>query len=123
MPPPASDVSRARQAEKQRSRVHVRAWPAAAENALAALGKWNVGARLHELRMPTLVICGDPDRSISLDQAFALAQGIAGGRLCIAPGCAHNVRLERPGFFATAVREFLLERSLATAQRRLRRTA
>jgi pimeloyl-ACP methyl ester carboxylesterase len=83
---------------------------AAAEKALAALGKWNVGARLNELRMPTLVICGDRDRSISLDQACALAQDITDSRLCIAPGCAHNVHLERPAFFAHAVREFLLER-------------
>ena len=82
---------------------------AAADKALTALGKWNVGARLGELKMPTLVICGDRDRSISLDQAVALSEGIKGSRLCIAPGCAHNVHLERPGFFVHAVREFLLE--------------
>ena len=81
----------------------------AADRALGALGKWNVGARLGELKMPTLVICGDRDRSISLDQAVALAEGIKGSRLCIAPGCAHNVHLERPEFFSHAVREFLLE--------------
>jgi 2-hydroxy-6-oxonona-2,4-dienedioate hydrolase len=81
----------------------------AADRAIAALGKWNVGARLGELQMPTLVICGDRDRSISLDQAFALSQGIKSSRLCIAPGCAHNVHLERPEFFAHTVREFLLE--------------
>jgi pimeloyl-ACP methyl ester carboxylesterase len=80
----------------------------AADKALTALGKWNVGARLGELQMPTLVICGDRDRSISLDQAVALSQGIKSSRLCIAPGCANNVHLERPEFFAQTVREFLL---------------
>lgn len=81
----------------------------AADLAMAALETWNVGARLGELKMPTLVICGDRDKSISLDQAVALAEGIKGSRLCIAPGCAHNVHLERPEFFAHAVREFLAE--------------
>jgi 2-hydroxy-6-oxonona-2,4-dienedioate hydrolase len=83
---------------------------AAADKALAAVGKWNVSARLSELQMPTLVICGDRDRSISLDQAVALSQGIKSSRLCIAPGCAHNVHLELPDFFAQSVREFLHER-------------
>ena len=80
----------------------------AADKALAALGTWNVGARLSELKMPTLVICGDRDRSISLDQAVALSAGIKGSQLCIAPGCAHNVHLESPEFFALTVRDFLL---------------
>ena len=82
---------------------------AAAESALAGLAKWNVSTRLSALRVPTLVLCGDRDRSISLDQAFALSDRIAGSRLCIAPGCAHNVHLESPEFFNQVVGDFLAE--------------
>ena len=82
---------------------------AAADNALGALATWNVSAQLKDIKVPTLVICGDRDRSISLDQAVALSDGISTSRLCIVPGCAHNVHLERPEFFAQAVRDFLLE--------------
>jgi len=82
---------------------------AAADKAEAAFAKWNVGARLGELKVSTLVICGDRDRSISLDQAIALSERIKGSRLCIAPGCAHNVHLEDPEFFNQVVGDFLAE--------------
>jgi pimeloyl-ACP methyl ester carboxylesterase len=80
----------------------------AAVKALRAVGRWDVRGRLAELKMPTLVVCGDRDRSISLDQALALREGIAGSQLCIAPGCAHNVHLENPELFSRVVRDFLL---------------
>jgi pimeloyl-ACP methyl ester carboxylesterase len=80
----------------------------AAVKALRAVRAWDVRARLAELKMPTLVLCGDRDRSISLDQAYALREGIAESQLCIAPGCAHNVHLESPELFGQVVRDFLL---------------
>jgi pimeloyl-ACP methyl ester carboxylesterase len=83
----------------------------AAITALGAVKRWDVRSRLAELKMPTLVISGDRDRSISLDQAFALREGIAGSQLCIVPGCAHNVHLEKPELFSQVVREFLLARA------------
>jgi pimeloyl-ACP methyl ester carboxylesterase len=82
--------------------------PEAAVKALRAVRVWDVRSRLAELKMPTLVLCGDRDRSISLDQAFALREGIEGSQLCIAPGCAHNVHLESPELFSQVVRDFLL---------------
>ena len=80
----------------------------AAVKALAGVMKWDVRDRLKELKMPTLVLCGDRDRSSAPDQAFALWEGIEGSQLCIAPGCAHNVHLEKPEFFNQVVRDFLL---------------
>ena len=81
-----------------------------AEAAIAALTgvlQWDVRDRLHELRMPVLVICGDSDRSCAPDLAYALWTGIENSQLCIAPGCAHCVHLENPEFFNRAVTEFL----------------
>jgi pimeloyl-ACP methyl ester carboxylesterase len=80
----------------------------AAVKALRGVKRWDVRSRLGELKMPTLILCGDRDRSISLDQAYALKEGIASSQLCIAPGSAHNVHLEKPELFSQVVRDFLL---------------
>jgi pimeloyl-ACP methyl ester carboxylesterase len=58
--------------------------------------------------MPTLVIGGDRDRSIALAQLIQLRDGIRGAALCVAPDCAHNVHLEKPGLFNRVVGDFLL---------------
>ena len=78
-----------------------------AVRALGALREWDVYERLAELRLPVLVICGDRDRSTAPDQSYRLHEAIADSALCVLPGCAHNVHLERPELFATIVLEFL----------------
>ncbi|MFT5173619.1 MAG: 2-hydroxy-6-oxonona-2,4-dienedioate hydrolase [Gammaproteobacteria bacterium] len=78
-----------------------------AVRALGALREWDVYERLGELRMPVLVICGDRDRSTAPDESYRLHEAIAGSQLCVLPGCAHNVHLERPELFAAIVLEFL----------------
>jgi pimeloyl-ACP methyl ester carboxylesterase len=83
---------------------------ASAEAALAALravDKWDVRPRLAELRMPTLVLTGDRDRSTPPDEAFALWRGLPDARLCIAPNCAHAVHLDSPALFNAVLGEFL----------------
>lgn len=79
----------------------------AAVRALRALARWDVCARLGELSMPVLVICGDRDRSTAPDQSYRLFEGIPDARLCVVPGCAHNVHLERPEIFSSVVLDFL----------------
>ena len=78
-----------------------------AVRALRALGTWEVCERLGEVSVPTLVICGDSDRSTPPDQSYRLWEGISDSRLCIVPGCAHNVHLERPELFSSIVLDFL----------------
>ena len=79
----------------------------AAIRALRAMAEWDVSERLGEVSVPALVICGDRDRSTAPDQSYRLWEGIAGSRLCIVPGCAHNVHLERPELFSDIVLDFL----------------
>lgn len=78
-----------------------------AVRALRALSQWDVGERLGELSLPVLAICGDRDRSTAPDQSYRLWAGIANSQLCVVPGCAHNVHLERPELFTAIVLEFL----------------
>jgi pimeloyl-ACP methyl ester carboxylesterase len=75
---------------------------------LRAIPRFDVRARLGEIDMPTLVIGGDRDRSVALAQLIQLQVGIRGAQLCIAPGCAHNVHLEKPDLFNRVVGDFLL---------------
>ena len=79
----------------------------AAIRALRAMAEWDVSERLGEVSVPALVICGDRDRSTAPDQSWRLWEGIPDSRLCIVPGCAHNVHLERPELFSDIVLDFL----------------
>lgn len=78
-----------------------------AEQALRAVAAWDSRARTSSITMPTLVMCGDRDRSGPPAIALQLWGRIADADLCIVPHCAHNVHLERPDLFVRLVREFL----------------
>lgn len=74
---------------------------------LKAMPQWAVTERLKELAAPTLVICGEQDRSYSIDSVVQLARDIKTAQLCLIPGCAHNLHLEKPDLFNQVVGEFL----------------
>jgi pimeloyl-ACP methyl ester carboxylesterase len=81
---------------------------AAAIACLRAISRWDISARLGEIKMPTLVIGADRDRSIAPAQLMQLWAGIKDAQLCIAPGCAHNLHLEKPELFNRVLGDFLL---------------
>ena len=97
---------------------------------MQAPGRWDVRERLGEVSAPTFVIRGDWDRPTAPDQSCRLRDGIQGSRLCIVPGCAHNVHRERQELFSAIVLDFLAggvrnraRRRLTAEARRPRRTA
>ena len=59
------------------------------------------------LRHPTLVLVGDDDM-VRLSHTVALYEALPAGRLCVVPGASHAVVMERPGFVAAVIEEFLL---------------
>ncbi|MBA3330990.1 MAG: alpha/beta fold hydrolase [Actinobacteria bacterium] len=65
------------------------------------------GARLGEVRAPTLVLVGDADMPDMLTISERLESGIAGARRVVLPGVAHMVNLERPERFTELVLAFL----------------
>lgn len=62
---------------------------------------------LREIRVPTLVVCGDEDVITPPAEARAMAEGIAGATLSIIPKCGHLPSVETPAAFAEVVRAFL----------------
>jgi 3-oxoadipate enol-lactonase len=64
---------------------------------------------LREVRVPTLVVCGDEDALTPMAEAEALQRGIAGSRLAAIPKAGHLANLENPAAFNEALQGFLAE--------------
>jgi 3-oxoadipate enol-lactonase len=63
--------------------------------------------RQAEIRVPTLVMIGDLDESVTQVMADAMEAGIPGARKVVFPGVAHMVSMERPEEFTRHVLDFL----------------
>lgn len=72
-----------------------------------ACNVFDVSARLGEIQMPTLVICGSDDRMTPLRYSQYLVDNIPGARLEAIPGAGHMVMLEQPQAVAAKLGEFL----------------
>jgi pimeloyl-ACP methyl ester carboxylesterase len=81
---------------------------------MRAMQKWTSLDRLVELRVPTLVIVGDKDRSTKPSDSVVLWENIAGSQLCVLPGCAHGAHAEKPDLFNKVICDFLIEHTVAT---------
>ena len=64
---------------------------------------------LREVRVPTLVVCGDEDVLTPMAEAETLQRGIAGSRLAAIPQAGHLANLENPAVFNRVLQEFLAE--------------
>jgi pimeloyl-ACP methyl ester carboxylesterase len=62
---------------------------------------------LREIRVPTLVVCGEEDGLTPVSEAQAMQQAIAGSRLEVLPRAGHLASLENPPAFQAAVTSFL----------------
>jgi pimeloyl-ACP methyl ester carboxylesterase len=70
---------------------------------------FDVMARLGEIELPTLVLCGSEDQMTPPKYAQYLAAGIAGARLEMLDGAGHMAPAERPAAMAEALADFLDE--------------
>jgi 3-oxoadipate enol-lactonase len=87
----------------------------------AAARAHDAGARLAEIRAPTLVLHGEEDQILPLDNGQRLVDGIAGARFVPVPGGAHAFPTDVPGSTRELV-SFLLEHSPRRAGSAARRT-
>ncbi len=60
----------------------------------------------HDITVPTLIIWGDEDRFIPVQNGERLRRDIPGSRLIVISGCGHNPHEERPAETFAAIAEF-----------------
>ena len=74
---------------------------------LVACNSFDCMARLGEISLPTLIICGAEDRLTPVKYSQYLHDHIAGSTLRIIPGAGHYVFREQPQAFNSAIEEWL----------------
>jgi pimeloyl-ACP methyl ester carboxylesterase len=62
---------------------------------------------LAQITVPTLVVTGEEDDLIPVDESRKMAAGIKGAKLVIIPGAGHLANLEQPEAFNAALNAFL----------------
>ena len=67
----------------------------------------NMKDELWQVKLPTLIIWGEHDKSYAWSQIEQLWRTIPGASLAVVPGCAHAVHLEKPGLFNLLLADFL----------------
>ena len=72
-----------------------------------AIPKIDVTARLQELKLPALVICGEQDPATPPPMARDIVQALPGAKLALIPQAAHLSNIEQPGAFNRALAGFL----------------
>ncbi len=81
--------------------------PKAAVAALEAMEVWDGRPALPTLKMPTLIIWGDTDRSYRWPQVETLWQSLPDVRLAVIPNASHAAHLEKPKLFYAILDDFL----------------
>ena len=75
---------------------------------------------LHAITAPALVVSGDRDPFVPVDQAWRLVRQLHNGRLLVAPDCGHEVMSQRAAIVNQALPDFYRSTE-ATARTRIHR--
>ncbi|WP_439892957.1 alpha/beta fold hydrolase (plasmid) [Ralstonia sp. 25C] len=78
-----------------------------ARAAIVSLNKSDTRQHLADIKLPTLVVCGEEDVITPPSESRILAQGIPNASLLLVPDAGHFPMLEKPAAFNTALRAFL----------------
>ena len=81
--------------------------PAAQLNDLRTCDRFDVMARLGEIKLPVLLICGTEDVMTPVKYHQFLAESLPGARLVIIPDTTHYVFTEKPAEVNQALKEFV----------------
>jgi 3-oxoadipate enol-lactonase len=81
--------------------------PATFHGACDALASLDIRDQLKTVTAPVLVLVGEQDEATPPAMSRELADGIAGARLEVLPGCAHVPQLQAPEVFMRAIRPFI----------------
>ncbi|MCK6555379.1 alpha/beta hydrolase [Candidatus Binatia bacterium] len=81
--------------------------PQTAQNAMAGMFGWSTYDRLPEIAAPALIVHGDADVLIPVENAHILKERIPGAELYIVPGAGHGYPAQDPVGVHAVVTEFL----------------
>ncbi len=81
--------------------------PAVTLNDLLCCDKFDIMARVHEIKLPTLLICGSEDEMTPVKYTKYLADKIEGASQVTIDGATHMVAMEKPGEVNQAIESFL----------------
>jgi len=81
--------------------------PAVLLNDMLCCDRFDIMDRVHEIRLPTLALCGSEDIMTPLKYTKYLAGKIEGARVVIIEGGTHMVFAEQPGAVNQAIEDFL----------------
>ena len=81
--------------------------PATAQNAMAGLFGWSSYERLPQIKAPTLIVHGDHDVLIPVENARVLAERIPGATLHIVEGAGHGYPAQDPVGVHQLITDFL----------------
>ncbi|HUF82067.1 MAG TPA: alpha/beta fold hydrolase [Burkholderiales bacterium] len=76
--------------------------------AMRGMQRWSAKDRLKLLKVPTLVVVGDKDRSTKPAESFEIWQLVPGAQLCVIPDAAHGLHMEKPELFNRVLLDFVL---------------
>lgn len=92
-----------------RKPLRVENWDRALWEHTRATSAPQLADRLHEISVPTLVISGQADQIVPVENSRQLAADIPGAALVIIPACGHVPQEECPQAFMLAVDQFMRE--------------
>lgn len=81
--------------------------PETAQNAMAGIVGWTTYDRLPTLSAPTLIVHGDQDVIIPVQNAYVLKERIPGAQLHIVPGAGHGYPAQEPVAVHQRIIDFL----------------
>lgn len=81
---------------------------------LAAILHHDTRARLGDLSVPTLIVSGDADVIVPVENSRILLDALPQSRLVVLPNVGHALNHEATGALGAAVRSFLLEPAVTT---------
>jgi pimeloyl-ACP methyl ester carboxylesterase len=92
---------------RYRQNIQVARWERALWELIRTSHALNLEGFLETIRMPTLVLTGEHDRTVSAEESVRLARALPNADLVTIAACGHLPHEEQPTAFLEAVRAFL----------------
>ncbi len=86
--------------------------PAVMLSDLLCCDKFDIMNRVHEIKLPTLIIVGTQDVSTPVKYSQYLQNKITGSKLVIIEGATHNIMIDKPDELNRVISEFLKSAAL-----------